>query len=473
MARAASTWWRDLIGSFADLRRLPRGFWLVVGAFVVESCAYFGVLTLMTTYLATDLGWGDRWAGLTVSVFTMSITLLMLGPGSYAERFGVRRAILFALFFSTCGRVAYSSAAALGHGSTAGVIVVVISILVVATGSGILQPVCYAGVKQYTDEQTNSMGYGLIYALMNAWVVVAGALSAWIRPAVQAVKDGQPAANDLGGLIIRGLASFSGSGVQAFNWIAVGITALTFLLFLSLMTRQAEAAKLRPDRVAASLAAGGEPWSRRLRAFFSDGPFTNGRFVFFIFMLLPVRTMFAHQWLTFPQYILRAYPEGVADRMEWLVNWINPGIVFVGVPVATALTRRVDVYTMMIIGTLVSAAPTFLLAFGARLDLLILYFVIYSIGETLWSARFYEYASELAPPGKVAHYLGLANVPWLLAKGTTGLYSGYMLATYCPAGVPRAELHTEAMWVIYGCIAMISPIGLWLARKWVRAGAMK
>ena len=55
-------------------------------------------------------------------------------------------------------------------------------------------------------------------------------------------------------------------------------------------------------------------------------------------MLLPVRTLFAHQWLTMPQYILRAYDQGVADRMEWLVNWINPGIIFVGVPIATALT---------------------------------------------------------------------------------------------------------------------------------------
>jgi hypothetical protein len=26
------------------------------------------------------------------------------------------------------------------------------------------------------------------------------------------------------------------------------------------------------------------------------------------------------------------------------------------------------------------------------------------------------------------------------------------------------------MWLIYGCIAMTSPIGLWLARKWVMAG---
>ena len=66
--------------------------------------------------------------------------------------------------------------------------------------------------------------------------------------------------------------------------------------------------------------------------------------------------------------------------------------------------------------------------------------------------------------------MGLANIPWLLAKGTTGIYSGWILATYCPDKTPAAELHTSTMWLIYSCIAMTSPIGLWLARKWVMAG---
>jgi MFS family permease len=171
-----------------------------------------------------------------------------------------------------------------------------------------------------------------------------------------------------------------------------------------------------------------------------------------------------------PQYIMRAYNKDVADHMEWLVNWINPGIIFFGVPLAVAFTRHINVYKMMVIGTLVSALPTFLLCGGPNLTTLITYFVIFSIGEALWSARFLEYASELAPPGRVAQYMGLANIPWLLAKGTTGFYSGWMLATYCPDKTPAAELHTGTMWLIYSFIAMSSPVGLWLARKWVMAG---
>lgn len=229
-------------------------------------------------------------------------------------------------------------------------------------------------------------------------------------------------------------------------------------------------ARIRPDRADELRAADKRPLGERLVSYFTEGPFRNKRFIFFIFMLLPVRTLFAHQWLTMPEYILRAYDEIVAANMERLVNWINPAIIFFGVPIATALTRKVNVYTMMIIGTAVSAAPTFLLCGGPNLTLLITYFVIFSIGEALWSARFLEYASELAPEGRLAQYMGLANIPWLLAKGTTGMYSGYLLSTYCPADVPREAMQSGTLWLIYGCIAMVSPIGLILGSRWVRKG---
>ena len=83
---------RSFVSSFADLLRLPRAFWIIIGLFTLDNMAYFGMLTLMTTYLATDMGWGDAFAHPTVSMFTMMVTLFMLGAGSFAEGFGLRRA---------------------------------------------------------------------------------------------------------------------------------------------------------------------------------------------------------------------------------------------------------------------------------------------------------------------------------------------------------------------------------------------
>jgi len=43
--------------------------------------------------------------------------------------------------------------------------------------------------------------------------------------------------------------------------------------------------------------------------------------------------------------------------------------------------------------------------------------------------------------------MGLANVPWLMAKFTTGFYSGYFLGRFCPETGPQ---QTSIMWFVYG-----------------------
>jgi POT family proton-dependent oligopeptide transporter len=458
----------DFLRAVLDLRHLPRAFWIMVGVFSIDAMAYFGVLTLMEVYLSTDLGWGDTASTMAVSVFTGLVTLFMLGAGSYAEGFGLRRAVIGALVLCVVGRLIYCLVP--GAGLMVGAVVILGALLVTALGEAVIQPVCYSGVKQYSDERTSTMGYGLIYAIMNLGIVIMGAISAWVRPGVQAILDARKAGETPPPSVLTGLANHVGSGIQAVNWISLAITVCTLLGFLVVMTRRAEAAKIRPDRVAEHRKTETRALGARFIAYFTEGPFANLRFIVFIFLLLPVQTLWAHQWLTMPAYILRAYPPEVGNRMEWIVNWINPGIVVVGVPLFTALTRRVNIFTMILLGTFVQAAPTFLLTFTPQLSLLITYMVIFSIGETLWSARFLEYAAELAPEGRVAQYMGLANVPWLLAKSTTGLYAGWLLGTYCPPDTPRELLHTGTLWTVYTVVALITPIGLLLVRKWVIAG---
>ena len=121
---------------FSELANAPRAIWFVIGAFVIDSTAYFGILTLMTTYLGHDLGWGDAYAAATVSLFTMLVTLAMLGIGSAAESFGLRRAILGGLAVAAVGRVIYCLAPdASGVAPTAGM--VILGLLLVAGSSGV------------------------------------------------------------------------------------------------------------------------------------------------------------------------------------------------------------------------------------------------------------------------------------------------------------------------------------------------
>jgi hypothetical protein len=86
--------------------------------------------------------------------------------------------------------------------------------------------------------------------------------------------DGKPLQAH-GGAFLRFLAGFSGSGVQAVNWLCVGITALTLVLFVIFMTKRAEAAKLRPDTAEELRKQDTRPIGARLKAYFAEGPFTN------------------------------------------------------------------------------------------------------------------------------------------------------------------------------------------------------
>ncbi|MCI0515371.1 hypothetical protein L0128_19325 [candidate division KSB1 bacterium] len=199
-----------------------------------------------------------------------------------------------------------------------------------------------------------------------------------------------------------------------------------------------------------------------------EHPFWNVKFLFFIFILIPVQTLFAHNWLTIPYYIDRAFHGStVGANFEFFSN-LNPILIFFLTPIVAAFTAKVNVYKMMIIGTFTMALPTFLLVLGPNPVLLLIFILFLSIGEAMWQPRFLQWVAEIAPPGQTGAYMGIAQFPWFLTKVVTGLYSGWLLTRYCPKP-GNGEQHTEILWLIYAFIALISPIMLLLARNWMLA----
>lgn len=438
---------KEFIEAFKALRHAPLAFWLCVFAFTFDGMAYFGILPLMKPFLAQDLGIKPQYASIWVSCFTGSLTIAMLLVGRSENLLGIRKSLILALVFSSVGRVLYASSPFVG-----GLVGLGASLVIVAFGEATVQVICYAGVKRYTTEKTSSMGYALLYAGLNLGAMLTGPLSAKVRTTQDvAYKAG---ASKL-------------SGFNAMNWVCLGVTVITLVMFALLMTKKAESNVARgadvdtavPEKEKSGKPAGSVATGR--------SPFRDARFIFFIFALLPVRTLFAHQWLTMPEYVLRSYSADVAEHMEVFVDSMNPLVIFFGVPTIAALTKKYHVLSMMLIGSAVSAAATFLLCFGEHLTLLIGYFVVFSIGEAIWSSRFLEYASEIAPEGRVAQYMGVANLPWFVAKTTTGFYSGFVLEHFVPKDGAKSP---SMMWMIYGGIAMLSPLLLMSARKWLRSG---
>lgn len=439
---SASTPETEPLGIWDTLKLLfasSRAFAVVNFVNFGDGIAYFGILTLLTRYLGTDIGMSDAATGIAVSTFTGLVTLTMFGGGFVSDSLGVRRALTLSLLVMALGRLVLTLAPEAGAN---GAWAVWPALVLMAVGSGVIQPALYAGVKEFTDPRTATMGYGLLYSIMNLGIVAENFLSPYLRSDEVFLS--------VGSREIHGL----GLGIQGVFAVCTGITVLLLLANVTFFTKRVED---RDRQVAVADPGAGAVSHDRLQWV------KDPRFLFFLFILLPVRTLFAHQWLTLPDYVFRCYPEEVGAKFEW-ISGLNPLIIVIFVPLVAALTRKARVVDMMLIGTAVSALTTFILVPGPDLNRLLVYVILFSIGEALWSSRFLEYVADLAPAGQVGAYMGLAGIPWFLAKFTTGLYSGLMLERFIPEGGPA---DSSTLWLIYALFALITPVGLLLGRKWL------
>ncbi len=434
---------KEIAQPFIDLVHVSRALWGVNISYMLEGLTYFGVLGLMAIFFNDYIGLNDIQADLMVAIQSAGITLAMLFLGATVDLVGPRKALLLSLSIMLVGRVFLAVSPELGTARgmwTTAHMAALGGILGIVLGYGIYQPACYAAVRHFTNEKTSAMAYAMLYALMNLGGFLPGLLSPPVRKAF---------------------------GIPGVFWVYVGLTVAGIAVIALFLTRKAvlEATHEQAQTTPREKRPIGEQTLYYLRNF----PIRDWRFLFFIFILIPVQTLFAHNWLTLPQYCNRAFTGVVSENYEFFVNFA-PLLIFILTPVVTALTSRRDTYTMMIAGTLVMAAPTFLLSFGPNIVTLFGYLILTTVGEAMWSPRFLQWIAEVAPKDMTGIYMGIGQFPWFLTKLITGLYAGWFLSVYCPAGVPPDQLHTGTMWFYYALIAMASPVGLFLARRWMLRG---
>ena len=513
---------KELKETFIAFIKAPKALWGINVPYVLEGLVYFGILTELGKYCSENVGLTDPQAGLVYSFVTGGITFSMLLLGGYSDKIGVRKSLFisFLVFLVARTVIAFSGTLHMSNGLWSPMFFTLNGgLFLMVAAYGLYQPAAYAGVKRYTTPKTAAMAYGAIYGFMNLGAFFSGFISSLTRQnfvdifppngltavfwvfagitfiailvtiillskktdteAVARVKEELKKEGSAGEdeeeedqspkkkinnipLIIYAILTilffiFSGLGfnnplnfTKKFNLIGLDINFDLFFVIAVIFFVIAvyEFLKKRPHH-----------------------PFRDKRFSFFIFILIPVQTLFAHNWLTLPYYLNRAFPAGsVASQYYEVFANINPILIFILAPLIAGLTTKANVYRMMILGTTVMAIPTFLLAVGPNLYLFLLYVLISTIGEAMWQPRFLQGIAEVAPKGMTGLYMGVGQFPWFLTKVITGFYSGWFLMQYCPINTLPSEMNTGFMWFIYGLIAIVSPIGLLLARKWMLKG---
>ena len=457
---------KEIVQPFVDLVHAPRALWGVNLAYVLEGTAYFGVLAYLALYFSDYVFQGlenpDVPAGLMVGVLTAGITLSMFFLGFVADKFGVRKALIWAFLLLLTGRIFIAGAGYVfepaGMWSTLHILTMA-GIIFIVIGYGMYQPGAYTAVRQFTNPKTAGMAFAMLYALMN--------LGGWLPSWAFLIRDDD----------------YLGFGIVGVFWVYVAMTVGALFITITFLNRATVAkaiatAKAETEAIKAEekgeqavadetseAAAEDKPvgfWAN-VKDWIVNHPFTDLKFTFFIFALIPVQTLFAYNWLVLPVYINRSYTGWIGEYFEIAANF-NPILIFIFAPIVAALTQKRKVYNMMIAGTFIMAAPAFFLAFGTNGWLLFAYLLIMTIGEAMWQPRFLQYAAEIAPEGRTGVYMGVAQFPWFLTKLIVPLYSGTLIAKYVPA---EGFKNPETLWLISACIAMMSTVLLVLAKGWL------
>ncbi|MFN8607543.1 MAG: MFS transporter [Vulcanimicrobiota bacterium] len=292
-----------------------------------------------------------------------------------------------------------------------------LGLTIMAAGTGVFQPSVYAAVKEYTRPGQATAGFSWLYSIMNLGSVL------WFlaSPGVRARGE------------IEGV------------YLVLTVTTLTnFLVQLTFFRQEPQERAIRPELARSA-------WNRR--------------FLVFIWLLVPVRSLVAHLNYTLPTAILRCYP-WVADRLEYCFA-LNNALLFLGTPLLTYLTLRLNLLSLMIGGSLVSALSLAFLMLPPQTVWLALFVVFFSLGEAVWQSRFFEYVAHQAPPGQVGAAMSFANFPWFVAKTAAGSYSGWMLMHFIPKAGPQ---HPEILWGSYLLGALLTPLSLLALGSWLAQG---
>jgi POT family proton-dependent oligopeptide transporter len=340
--------------------------------------------------------------------------------GTLADRFGFRRALLFAYAVMTVGYFLLGSLSApwiepLRHALGDQWLVLGI-LLIPALGPGVVKP-CVAGTTaRSSGENVRSLGYSIYYTLVNIGGAL-GPIIAW--------------------LVRKQL----GLGIESVFRVAA---ASVFLMFWTTLLFYREPERSGEQKVLTI-------WTAIRNVFVVLG---NMRFVAFLLIFSGFWVMFWQEYISVPLFI-RGYvdPKAAVD----LLLSTDPITVICFQILVAYLTRKLPAFTTMTLGFLCASLSWMILAIHPSVPTLIATLVGVALGEITQTSRYYEYVSRLAPSGQQGLYMGYAFLPVAIGYFIAGPLGGYLVHHF------GEVLHRpQQMWWVVAGVGILTTILMWL-----------
>ena len=474
-----------LLSRFMVLKGSIRELWIIFGTKIMTILAYSVVNSTLVLWLSSDLGYGDKSAGFVVATWSTALTVFTVMVGSLVDAVGIRKSLLTGFGLAAAARFVMAFFAVKW-------IALPFGLFPLALGEALQTPVMVAAVKRFTSTKQRSIAFSVYYAMMNVGFAVAG----WTFDKVRA------GLGEYGHYSVP-LLGFQISTYQTIILLGALFTLPNLVLTYFALRGGVEATdegiviKPEPEKYpgksfleAFLLSSRGalKDWFRIFSGLWKEPTFY--RFLAFFGLVVFVKLVLYHMYYTFPKYAIREL--GAGAPFGQLFGTLNAVIVVILAPIVGALTQRFTAYRVVVIGTLITALSVFFMVVppaqyqgladggfghaiawwlklsGPVLPLyvaIVLFTVIYSIGESFYSPRLYEYPAAIAPKGQEGSYLALSMLPYFVAKFFVGTMSGFLLDAFCPETGPR---NSRMLWVIIGGMALLTPIGLVLFRRYIQ-----
>lgn len=444
---------------------------------MLGSTAYFAGSIVLVPFLRDEFGYSDTEAGNLYGVWGFLTSVFGIVCGPVIDYLGVRRSLITGALFGVVGGIVLALAR-----SRSWALLSVCLLMPLSTSLGI--PVLTIGIKRYTSAHNRDLAYGVFYSMMNVGAVIAG-------PCIDAIRY---TVSD--GVQYAGYTASYSRIVFLLSGIMMLCTALIAAVFVrdvivtkhGVVYRRAASnpgpLQQHPIRVddnevfdgdleledldeeqlkpAAKCSCSPKAWMEPLRDRFF------WRLAVFSIAMTPVNMIFRHMDATLPTWLMRTLGERVAFGTLYIVD---PLCVIVLTILFPFFFGRYDVYKRMMIGSLISAVSVFVLAMQASALSVVMFGILLSVGESLYSPLIYSYSMSLAPKDKEGSYTALSSAPLFTTKLFVGWISGMLLSAYCPRDGPNDQC--SIVWVWVGGIALLTPVLLLASMRFVHGTASK
>jgi dipeptide/tripeptide permease len=378
-------------GRLEEIRtRFTRAFWVANLTELFERLAYYGASAVLAIYLTEQLHFSKEVTGWMMGTFGFVVWFLPVLGGTLADRFGFRRALMFAYLVMTVGYYLLGSLSAPWMHAARQALgdkrLVFAILMVPALGPAVVKP-CVAGTTAHASaENVRSIGYSIYYTIVNIGGTL-GPIMAW--------------------LVRKQL----GWGIES----VFRVSALSvFLMFLVTLVFFRDPARPGEQKVASVADA--------IKNMFVV--LANFRFVLFLLIFSSFYIVFWQEFISAPLF-LRGYVDPNAN-VDLLLS-IDALTVICFQILVSYLTRKIPAFPAMTLGLVISSLSWLFLALHPSTLGLVGALIVLALGEITQSARYYEHISRLAPSGQQGLYMGYAFLPIAIGYFIAGPLGGYLL----------------------------------------------